>query len=101
MQIPVYPSKQSSVENINYNSIYNILEIETEIWCLTSGGPHTSKSICPDKDYKTLIHACYTLLSLVWPPPLAITCTAVEGIRHRNPMNNKTACMSLLPIFLT
>ena len=41
----------------------------------------------------------YIPLPLVWRTPLAITCT--EGIRHRNLMNGKKACLSLLHIFLT
>ena len=47
------------------------------------------------------IHEVYTPFPLVWRPPLAITCTAVEGRGQRNPINGKMACMSLLHIFLT
>ena len=43
----------------------------------------------------------FTPFPLVWRPPLAITCTAVEGRGQRNPINGKMACMTLLHNFLT
>ena len=43
----------------------------------------------------------YTPFPLVWHPPLAIPCTAVEGRGQRNPMSGKKACMSVLHILLT
>ena len=65
--------------------------------------PQTSNYIHWSKWESHMAYTCvkYTPLPLVWCPPLAITCTAAEGIMHRNPANGKKACVSLLHIFIT
>ena len=51
-------------------------------------------------NYPDVYGLIYTIAISV-APPIAITCTAVEGRGQRNPINGNMARMSLLPIFLT